>query len=180
MGRTAGLEQKILEKVKRGDEKAAREIYDRYSKGMYNVLIRLVVDEDEAKDLLQESFIRAFQKIHSFRGDATFGAWLKRIVINTALESMRKKKIEFDELTESKYNIPLIENDEIRYDLTKVHQGIKQLPDGSRAVLTMYLLEGYSHKEIAEDLNISVSTSKTQYMRAKKLLQQHLKSMNNG
>jgi len=137
---------------------------------MYNVALRIIKDEDEAEDILQEAFVKAYHKIHQFEYQATFGAWLKRIVINQALDTIRKRKDIFvngeEELTE-------VVDEETKdwelIDLTvaKVRQAMESLPTGFRIVCSMFLFEGYEHKEIAEVLGISESTSKSQYHRAK-------------
>ncbi len=175
MTKTYDINNSLIKKLQRGDMSAAKVLYDNYSKAMYNTLVRLTGNSEEAKDLLQDAFIKAFNNIDSFRGESTFGAWLKRIVINTGLMYLRSKKMEFQEINEA-----LIEQanerdeDTVQIDPAIIHEEIKQLPSGSRAVLSLYLLEGFTHKEIAEELGITESTSKTQYMRGKKLLREHL------
>lgn len=164
----------LVNDFKNGDGKAARKLYEQYSKAMYNTLIRISGNEEDAQDLLQEAFLKAFRKIETFQFQSTFGAWLKRIVINTGLEFLRKKKVDFEELN------PLMvvseennEKEELRPQM--VQKALKELPTGSRTVVSLYLLEGLTHQEISEELNISVSTSKTQYMRGKELLKEQLK-----
>ncbi len=126
----------------------------------------------EAEDVLQEAFLDAFQKIHDFRQTSTFGAWLKQIVINRAINQLRQRKLEWVDVEEAdsvgeEVSIPQEETD---WEMERVRLGIQQLPDGFRTVLSLYLLEGYDHEEIASILNISESTSRTQYMRAKRKL----------
>ena len=127
---------------------------------------------------LQEAFLSAFRQIDKFRGDSTFGAWLKRIVINAALNHLKKKKLDFISIDDKQLDADLdtIEDSgqsDINFDdlqLEKVRIAIQNLPKGFRMILTLYLIEGYDHVEIAEILAISVSTSKSQYSRAKKKL----------
>lgn len=142
---------------------------------MFNICIRMVVNKSDAEDILQESFISAFNKIDSFREESTFGAWLKRIVINKSLNHIRKQKWSFESI-----DIKTIadEKDEI-LDISpeKIHQSIKKLPEKARIVLNLYLVEDYKHKEIAEMLGISESTSKSQYVRAKHLLKQEIEKI---
>lgn len=173
---TVSLETEYIEQVKQGDERAARELYQLHARPLYNTLLRLVVEQDEAQDLLQETFITAFRKIGSYRQEAPFGAWIRRIAVNTGLDYLRRRKLYFETVGEE-FNEPLpeVETAEPAYTVEQVHAGIKKLPPGGRAVLTLFLLEGYSHREIAQELNITVSTSKTQYRRARLLLQEMIK-----
>lgn len=146
---------------------------------MYNVAVRIVNHDAEAQDVLQDAFLDAFQKIQDFRQTSTFGAWLKQIVVNRALNQLRNRKVQWVDIEE----ITDIEEDEsydeevINYDVQRVHIAIQQLPDGFRTVLCLYLLEGYDHEEIAEVMGIAESTSRTQYIRAKKRLLEILKVM---
>lgn len=162
----------LVEACKRGDRKAQYELYRLYSKSMFNVCMRILNHMGEAEDVLQEAFLDAFQKIHDFRQTSTFGAWLKQIVINRAINQLRQRKLEWVDVEEAdsvgeEVSIPQEETD---WEMERVRLGIQQLPDGFRTVLSLYLLEGYDHEEIASILNISESTSRTQYMRAKRKL----------
>jgi RNA polymerase sigma-70 factor (ECF subfamily) len=175
MGKAKDIHQPLVRRLQQGDENAAKELYRLYATAMYNTLLHMVGTEEEAQDLLQESFVKAFRKIGGFQARSTFGSWLKRIVINSALEYLRKKKIEMEPLDEGHDLIaPQESEQEFELDVFQVHEAIKSLPDGSRTVLTLYLLEGFSHQEIAAELNISVSTSKTQLMRGKHQLKKKL------
>jgi RNA polymerase sigma-70 factor (ECF subfamily) len=177
MTKIINIESDIVKGLKNGDESSAFKVYRMYSKAMFNTLIRITGRREEAEDLLQEAFTKAFSKINSYSGKATFGAWLKRIVINTGLEFIRKKKLEFISIEESQYK-ETSEDENSYLNPEIVHQAIKKLPSGSRTVLTLFALEGYSHKEIASQLSISESTSKTQYLRGKNLLKDILNDMN--
>lgn len=145
---------------------------------MYNVAYRIAHDEDEAQDVLQEGFISAFGNLKHYRGDATFGAWLKRIVVNKAINSVKKKRMDrFPE--EGQLEIPEESEDEFRdfpFTVETVRKAIDRLPDGYRMVLSLYLLEGYDHGEIAEILGISESTSKSQFNRSKRKLRELLEN----
>lgn len=173
MNKTIDMHAGWVAQMKRGDASAANHLYQAYSKAMYNTLFRICGNSDEAQDLLQDAFVKAFQGIEKYRGDSTFGTWLKRIVINTGLESIRKRKIEFEPIAE--FHEPNWD-EELPVTITaeKIHHAIKELPDGCRTVISLYLLENYSHQQIADVLSISISTSKTQYMRAKQLLKEKL------
>lgn len=172
-------EKGLVKRCIRGELDAQKQLYHKYVKAMYNLVMRMVSNKMDAEDIIQESFIKVFQKMTSFKGESTLGAWIKRITINTALNHIRKNgKIEFSEIN----TIPHIPEtkDEYRWSnisLHKVHEAIKTLPEGSRVVFSLYLLEGYQHKEIANILGISESTSKSQYQRARKLLQKQLRKM---
>ncbi len=136
---------------------------------------------DEAEDMLQESFIEAFRKLDSYRYESSFGAWLKRIVINKCINQMKKKRVDLvlqDEIP-GIYEEPVTFDDEnLQLDVQKIHAAMEQLPEGYRVILSLYLFEGYDHVEISEIMNISVSTSKSQYMRAKSKLKDILRSNN--
>lgn len=147
---------------------------------MLNVAFRICNNVEQAEDLVQEAFVSAFKNLRSYKGTASFGAWLKRIVINTSLNYLRSRKMEFDELNDT---AEYPESNSIDYEdqemtVEKVKECIELLPDGYRIVLSLYLLEGYDHNEISEVLNISVSTSKSQYNRAKRKLKELLSENN--
>lgn len=153
-------------------------VYSRYSRSMLNTAYRIIGDRDEAEDVLQDSFISAFRSLKNYRGDATFGAWLKRIVINKAVTALQRKKTERLPDSES-WDVPEIQTEEPdEWSVNVVRQAILNLPDGYRTVLSLYLLEGYDHEEIAGILGISVSTSKSQLNRAKARLRLDLKTLN--
>lgn len=144
---------------------------------MYNAAYRIVNNEDEAQDVLQEAFISAFHNLDSYRGDSAFGAWLKRIVINKALTQVTKKKMERfpdDERWDVKEEEPVDIFEGFPFTVEKVRSAIEALPDGYRTVLSLYLLEGYDHGEIAEIMGITESTSKSQFNRSKKKLKEML------
>lgn len=140
-------------------------------------------NRQEAEDLLQDSFCDAFMKLDSFRYDSSFGAWLKRIVINKCINWIQKKKIKmiFPEEIDEPVQKDEIELDyeNINMEVMKIHQAIGQLPDGYRIIFSLYALEGYDHREISEILGISESTSKSQYLRAKERIKEILKSNGN-
>lgn len=166
----------LIARCKAGDRHAHYRLYQLYAKSMYNVSFRITGREDEAEDALQEAFISAFSSLEHYRADATFGAWLKRIVINKSLNVVRKRRHELIPEDEG-WDVPEPGEDEIyREGLTidRVKKAIEELPDGYRAVLSLYLLEGYDHQEIAEILGISESTSKSQLNRAKGKLKEKL------
>ncbi|MEQ9229608.1 MAG: RNA polymerase sigma factor [Cyclobacteriaceae bacterium] len=179
--RAVNIHSDLIERAMVNDQEAQFELYKKYNAAMYNTALRITKNTALAEDVLQESFLNAFQSLVFYRGEASFGSWLKRIVINKAI-TMAKKESRF-ELVEEESQLDSIEPEEltIEYDVEGVKQAIMELPDGFRTVLSLYLLEGYDHKEIAEILDISESTSKTQYKRAKDKLRIILKErMNHG
>lgn len=144
---------------------------------MFNVGYRITKSEEDAEDVLQEAFISAFRNLDNYRGDATFGAWLKRIVVNKAINALNKRKHELIPDGDEQWDVAEEDNvTEYREDLTveRVKKAIEKLPDGYRTVLSLYLLEGYDHQEIGEILGISESTSKSQLNRAKAKLKEIL------
>lgn len=145
---------------------------------MYNTCLRITGDEMDAEDVLQESFVSAFKNLQSFKGTASFGSWLKRIVINNAINMVKKRRLDFESVEgkedEGAFAEPNQEAD-ITYDVALVKEGISRLPEGYRLVLSLYLIEGYDHKEIGQILGITESTSKSQFNRSKKKLREILK-----
>jgi len=147
---------------------------------MFNIAMRIINNEDEAEDVLQEAFIDAFGRISDFRQETTFGLWMKQIVINKSISQLRKRKIELIPLDDTDVEaIPDAEvpdNEEMELQVRQVRAAIQQLPDGYRVVLTLYLLEGYDHEEISHILRISENTSRTQFMRARRKLAEILRT----
>jgi len=141
---------------------------------MYNVCLRLIGNEVEAEDVMQEAFLKAFTKIDTYEGKVSFGAWLKKIVINRSLDQLKKRKLKFEELNEKipDEEPPKLEVSEIHMDQLK--RAINHLPDGYRVVLSLYLLEGYDHEEISEILGITNVSSRSQFLRAKLKLREML------
>jgi RNA polymerase sigma-70 factor (ECF subfamily) len=156
----------LIEECRKGSSRAQYLLYKQYSKAMYNVAYRMLNNREDAEDILQETFVDCFRHIDTFRFESTFGAWLKRILVNKCINQIQRKKIDLkltEELPENIYE----EEEEQVYDVSRVIKEIELLPDGYRIILTLYLLEGYDHAEIAQILGITESTSKSQYSRAK-------------
>lgn len=135
----------------------------------------MVKVREDAEDVLQESFIEAFKNLNSFRYESTFGSWLKRIVINRSINHLKLKKLPLIAIEENDYWIQSndedsTENKNIEFDVSKIKRGIETLPRGYQTIINLYLIEGYDHVEIGDILGINVSTSKSQYHRAKKKL----------
>ncbi|EZH72030.1 RNA polymerase sigma-70 factor (ECF subfamily) [Aquimarina sp. EL_43] len=161
----------LVEKSKSGDRNSQYRLYELYVDAMYNVSMRMLSIKEDAEDVVQDSFVEAFKNLKSFRYESTFGSWLKRIVINKSLNHLKLKKIPVTPLDQHEYHISEEIIDPVKpKDINKIKKGIKILPDGYRQILSLYLIEGYDHIEIAEILGITISTSKSQYHRAKKKL----------
>lgn len=142
---------------------------------MYSICMRIINNESEAEDVMQEAFLNAFRKIDTYKGEVSFGAWLKKIVINRSLDVLKKRKVKFDEINEKTNQIPDYQMETKEVNVKVIKDAIQKLPDGYRVVLSLYLIEGYDHEEISEILGISNSNSRTQYLRAKNKLRELLK-----
>ena len=163
------IHQDIIDRCHKGDAKAQFQLYKLYYKPMYNVSLRMLGDPMEAEDTMQEAFLSAFTKIETYEGKVSFGAWLKKIVINRSLDQLKKRKVLFEEVNEQIQDEE--EEKEVQeIDAALLKKAIEKLPDGYRVVLTLYLLEGYDHEEIAQIMGISNSSSRTQFLRAKRKL----------
>ena len=168
----------LVERCKAGDSMGYRELYQRYSKAMFNTCLRILNDVSEAEDVLQESFVEAFKNLEGFEYRTSFGGWLKQICVNRSINQLKKRKINWVEIEKTavhEIHEQGIDESEIILKVESVKKAIMKLPDGYRTVLNLYLLEGYDHEEIAGILNVAESTTRTQYMRAKQKLLQLLK-----
>jgi RNA polymerase sigma factor (sigma-70 family) len=170
------INRSLIESCKRGDAKAQFMLYKQYSKAMYNIAIRFLNNKMDAEDILQESFVTAFEKINELSNENAFGSWLKRIVVNNCITHIRKNKVQFEDLDGYENTIGNDDEEEVNIEPEIVHHAIRELPDGGRTILILYALEKYKHREIAEMLSISESTSKSQYRRALDILFHNLKS----
>jgi len=164
----------LVERCRLNDRQAQAEIYRRYAKAMFNAALRITGDYAEAEDVLQESFLSAFRELSSYKGDSAFGAWLKRIVVNKSINCLRQRRLPLVPLGEQHHEEPAEasgpsyeDEADTHYRADVLRRCIQELPDGYRVVLSLYLLEGYDHLEIANILGISESTSKSQYSRAR-------------
>ncbi|MCH7403624.1 RNA polymerase sigma factor [Belliella kenyensis] len=168
-------EYEIIEGCRKGDRKAQRFLYDTYSKKFYTICLRYIKDRDLAEDVLVESFMKIFEKIGQFESKGSFEGWMKRVIVTHALLTLRSSKnllmevnLEPDhEYAQSSYELNHLEAEELMELVTS-------LPTGYRTVFNLYVIEGYSHAEIAELLGISESTSKSQLNRSRNLLKQKI------
>lgn len=175
--------ESLLVLCKKGNQLAQMEVYNRYQKAMFNIAMRIVKDSAEAEDVMQESLLTAFNKLDSFKGDASFGAWLKRIVINNAITQYKKSQRFVsipdqgvaDEVDEASYD-GIAEEDYTQVKATEALRCLHSLHDSYRNILTLHLIEGYDYEEICEILNISYANCRTLISRAKESLRTKLKS----
>lgn len=174
------IQHSLIKRCKDGDTAAQFELYRLHARYMYNVAYNLLQHTAEAEDVMQEAFLKAFRKMETFNGEVSFSAWLRKIVVNKCLDTLRQRKewVEFStqeyHLSEDMDFVQFEDSDDI---LPKVQKALTQLAEGYRTVLSLYLLEGYDHSEIAELLQISEVTSRSQYSRAKKKLAEVLEMM---
>ncbi|MCX8020319.1 MAG: sigma-70 family RNA polymerase sigma factor [Chitinophagaceae bacterium] len=161
-----------------GDRRMQEELYRRFSARMYAVCLRYAGNTEEAQDLLQEGFIKVYKKLNSFRGEGSFEGWMRRIFVNTAIEHFRKKRYLMP-VTEKEENT--MESDYLtgldQLSTKEIMDLIQKLSPGYRTVFNMYVVEGFTHKEIADMLGISEGTSKSQLSRAKVILQKMVRSL---
>lgn len=169
----------LVEGSKAGDIRAQKKLYELYVDAMYNVSYRMVRNREDAEDILQDSFVHAFTHLSNFRYESTFGSWLKRIVINTSINHLKKKRIPVTSLETHAFHLGTEgkPQESPPKDISKIKRAINRLADGYRQILTLYLIEGYDHVEIGEILGIATSTSKSQYHRAKKRLIQEIQTL---
>jgi RNA polymerase sigma factor (sigma-70 family) len=167
------LHQDIIDDCKKGDQRAQFQIYKLYYKAMYNTSLRIVQDTMEAEDIMQEAFLSAFEKIGTYSGTVSFGAWLRKIVENRSIDYLRKKNgLVFEDITscqaiedKSSNSVSFDEVPELR--INKIMEILKLLPEGCRKIFSLYHFEGFDHEEIGEILAISSSSSRSQYSRAR-------------
>jgi len=175
----------IIEKCKQNNRSAQLQLYNQYCDGMFTVAMRFVKDTMEAEDIVQEAFIKAFLKLDQYKAEVTFGAWLKRIVINKSIDVLKSKKqhmLELDEVhlkvVDASYEDEWLVDDILTLD--DVKEAINELPEKYQYVVMLYLVEGYDHQEIAEILNITEVASRTQLSRGKAQLKELLTLKSNG
>ena len=174
------IQEQWVHSFKKGDKQAFYHLYKAYVKAMYNTALRILNQKEEAEDVVQEAFVEAYEKIHKLKNERSFPYWLKQIVIHKALNRINKveRRILSDDLSqiqperETEYK----EEDWEKYTVNDIKKAVQELSTSYRLVFTLYAFEDLSHKEIAEKMNITVSTSKSQYNRAKSRLRKILNS----
>ena len=172
-------EERLIKGCRNNDSVAQGDLYQKYSPILFGICLRYVKDIAEAEDILIQGFMKIFQKIDQYKGEGSFEGWMRRIVVNQSLTYLRKNKS-----MHLKVEMEHVENkaEASTYDVTldteDLLKMVQQLPIGYRTVFNLYAIEGFSHKEIAQKLNISDNTSKSQLSRARKLLQSYLNDEN--
>ncbi len=172
------IHQKLIDECRKGSSKAQFEVYKLYYKAMFNTSLRLLNNREEAEDVMQEAFLSAFNKIDTYKEEVSFGSWLKKIVVNRSLDMLKKKKVMYDDIDERRMGIidddPPESFDEVTQKVAEVKQAIGLLNDNYRTLVTLHLIEGYDHDEVAEILGITNAAVRTGYSRARKKLQELL------
>ena len=169
----------LVKKCLEGDHKAQRALFDRFASKMLGVCLRYTKNTEQAEDVLQEGFVKIFTKLDKYNGEGSLEGWVRRIMVNTALDQIRKNVKYQDDRSMDDVDYKLELNAHIieglqEQDLLRL---ISELPDGYKVVFNMFAIEGYSHKEIADELNISENTSKSQYSRARAYLKNKLEEL---
>lgn len=167
----------LIKECKKGNQKAQMQVYNLYCEAMFYISFRYLKNEEDAKEVMQEGFLKAFSKLESYRKNISFGAWLKRIIINQCIDVLKKKKLETVSL--ESYPLEIANDDDWDFDveITKemILKKIEELNQKYQLVVKLYLLEGYDHTEISEILSIPVKTSRTHLRRGKIQLRELLK-----
>ena len=165
----------VVQMASRGDNQARASLYNQFSRQMFSICVRMTGNYDDAKDLLHDSFLTAFSRLHQLNDSNAFGGWLRKIVVNTCI-AYTKKNFEWETLDDASTINSHDENIEWLKEIgfEQIQKEIKNLPQGCREVFNLYVLEDFTHQDIADNLGISVSTSKTQYHRARQLLKERL------
>ncbi len=175
------IDSLLIQACKKGNQVAQMQVYDNYCKVMFTIAYRYLNDEESAKDAMQEGFLKAFTNIESYQPNATFGAWLKRIVINQCLDVLKKQKLKFSDAEVE--DLELIEDNNWNFETSiskqDILQAVDQLNHKYKIVVQLYLIEGYDHKEISGILGIPIKTSRTHLRRGKAKLRALLKSKYN-
>jgi len=173
---TRKVHSHLIKKCKENDPKAQMQLYDLYCNAMYHTACNMIKDDVIAQDVMQESFIKAFKKVETYNGSASFGSWLKKIVINHSLDWLKKQKLKTVELDEQVISIIDDDNWEIenKTSLQDIYNCIELLPNKCKNVVKLYLLEGYDHQEVAQILKISEVASRSQLSRGKMRLKELL------
>ena len=167
---------KAISLAKKGNTLAQRHLYEQYKVRLFRVCLRYGRDRSDAKDILQEGFIQIFKNIHQFKGEGDIGSWMRQVIVYTALQYLRKWKKDWNHLDSNDFEAVFQKEADVFHTLglEELTRMIQQLPKGYRIVFNLYVIEGYSHKEIAEMLGVSTNTTKTQLFKAKAALRKHL------
>ena len=172
--------QQLIDECKKGNRLAQKELYDKYARKMMGVCLRYVSDRETARDLLQDGFVKVFTSLDTYTGSGVFDAWIRKIFVNGALEYLRRGDVlreasDWDSIAEPVESFSVSAVSEL--SAAELMKLVQELPAGFRAVFNLFAIEGYSHREIAEMMNITESTSRSQYTRARQLLQKRAKEL---
>lgn len=178
------IHEDLIRGCRDNERKAQFQVYGLYYKAMFNTALRIVNDPAEAEDIMQEAFLEAFRKIDTYREESSFGSWLKKIVIHKSIDEIRRSR-EFVSLEDVEQDFADAGDEEnmmqvLSAKVEDIRKAIHSLPDDYRVILSLYLLEGYDHEEIAQVLNISYNLSRTRYSRARKKLLEYVGALENG
>lgn len=168
--------KKAIKKAKKGDQVAQRFLYDRFKMALYNISLRYGRDHSEAKDILQEGFINIFKDLHQFADKGNLEGWMRRVMVNTALRYLRKWKKDWQHEDSQEYEEAFHSQEVVfqKLGMEELTRLIQRLPVGYKIVFNLFVIEGYSHKEIANLLGVSTNTTKTQLFKAKAALRKQL------
>ena len=172
--------QQLIDECKKGNRLAQKELYDKYARKMMGVCLRYVSDRETARDLLQDGFVKVFTSLDTYTGSGVFDAWIRKIFVNGALEYLRRGDVlreasDWGSIAEPVESFSASAVSEL--SAAELMKLVQELPAGFRAVFNLFAIEGYSHREIAEMMNITESTSRSQYTRARQLLQKRVKEL---
>lgn len=167
-------EKRLIDECLAGNTLCQRQLFDMHAGKMMTVCLRYAADQMEAEDLLMESFVKVYRYLHQYKFEGSFEGWMRRIVVNTALKKIQKKKIYFEEIKPEKILESTDASAYMHLNEKELLHLIRQLPEGYRIVFNMFVIEGYTHEEIAQLLQIQPGTSRSQLVKARKMLQQKI------
>lgn len=172
-------DETLVNECAKGNSKAQRALFDKFAPKMLSVCYRYMGKSEESEDVLQDAFVKIFHKIVEFKMEGSLEGWIRRIVVNTALDAIRKNKKTLSDVSvdEVSYKVSYIDDNFDDMDVKHLLKMINELPDGYRVVFNMFAIEGYSHKEIADTLGVTENTSKSQYSRARAFLRNQLEKV---
>lgn len=173
--------EKVIPGLKKGKRKSQVQLYKQYAPVLLAICLRYVADKSEAEDILQEGFLKIFKSVKDYSGQGNFEGWMKKIMVNTAITHFNREKKhyyheEVEELVNVESEVSLSPDKE--YDAKELLELLTKMPEGYRLIFNLYAIEGFKHREIAEKLDIEESTSKSQYLRAKKWLIKEMDNLN--